>query len=58
MTEIPLPENWNFDVKEFSDWADNNLLGTWDFKTTYSLFNPAMIFTNEEDAVAFKLKFL
>jgi hypothetical protein len=58
MVEIPLPVNWSFDVKEFADWADNNLLGTWDFKTTYSLFCPMMIFTHEEDAIAFKLKFL
>lgn len=58
MIEVPLPMNWNFSTQEFTFWAECCLNGKWDFKTTASLFNPTMLFEYEEDAVAFKLKFL
>jgi len=58
MTEIPLPDNWSFDVQEFAIWARNNLIGTWDFRATHNIFNPTLLFTDGQDAVAFKLKFL
>lgn len=58
MTEIPLPANWSFDVAEFRMWADSEGHGEWNFRTTHNLFCPTMEFELEEDAVAFKLKFL
>lgn len=58
MTEVPLPINWSFDVAEFTKWANSEGQGEWNFRTTSLIFCPRLEFEREEDALAFKLKFL
>lgn len=61
MISIPLPDHWwkMFNPEEFSKWIiDNELIdGEWDFSTGNTFGNPVMMFTHEEDAIAFRLRF-
>jgi len=62
MIEIVLTPDWGakLDVEAFINWIKDMGITNenWNFTTTGILANPKLIFVHEDDAVAFKLKFL
>jgi hypothetical protein len=62
MTEIVLVQDWTagMNTTKFLEWIEemNIKEEDWNFVTTGIFANPKFIFVHEEDAVAFKLKFL